>query len=204
MWPKYSFFKPFSDLCTSARRHYALKNCSLFFFCDWTSLLAQNRLNWAKGRSGSPLCLEGRFSTNHWSRIEQCLSVILRIMKSVFFSGAASSHRRTLLTPGCCITASVLWNDSSPPGWPSTDWVMRSSVVWCYCMQFYRRNGWVCTCLMFSGVLARGVLCPDVWMWCESAAACQPILCVFLLFLFLFSSQMIKLLSIYHVSNLDA
>lgn len=103
MWPKYSLSSSLSrPLCTSARRHYALKNCSLFFFFSFFGAIELRcwlrvfELSKKKEEAALLFCLEGRFSTNHWSRIEQCLSVILRIMKSVFFlvffSGAASSH----------------------------------------------------------------------------------------------------------------
>lgn len=199
MWPKYSLSSSLSrPLCTSARRHYALKNCSLFFFFffwgDWTSLLTQSL--WTeqkKGRSGSPLLPWGTVLNKpliqDWT-VSLCniknheISVFL-----FFFRELLPPTWRTLLTPGCCcITASVLlkWFLSSRV---TIHWL--SNEIFCsvvYCMQFYRWTDWVCTCLMFSGVLARGVLCPDVWMWCERVRLLiSQILCVFLsLFLFLF------------------
>lgn len=67
----------------------------------------------------------GTVLSNHWSRIEQLLSVTLKLMKSVFlfcFRGLLPPTGG-LLTPDRCFTASVLWNDPSPPAWtPSTDW----------------------------------------------------------------------------------
>lgn len=100
MWPKYSLSSSLSrPLCTSARRHYALKNCSLFFFFwgDWTSLLTQSL--WTeqkKGRSGSPLLPWGTVLNKP---LIQDWTVSLCNIKNheisvffVFFSGAASSH----------------------------------------------------------------------------------------------------------------
>ncbi len=67
---------------------------------------------------------------------------------------------------------------------------------------------------MFHGVRACGVSCPLYVRECVGMCVCVcvyvvrvwlPISHMFLdTLLFLFSSQMIKLLSIYHVSNLDA
>lgn len=97
------------------------------------NLLTQNLLFETKERSGSPLLPCGTVLNNHWSGTEQLLSVTLKIMKSVF-SGAASSHWRTLLIPGC-FTASVLWNFFSQVN--AILWLRSCSVV--YCMQFYRQ-----------------------------------------------------------------
>ena len=157
MWPKYySFFKPsrLLHICSPSLRLEKRKEkkpaaSPLNSAADSESFWTENEKikeekKKEKGRSGSPLCLEGRFSTNHWSRIEQCL--FCNIKKSwnqcccFFFRGLLpppkpedSANSRLLHHSKCSFET-----DSSPSfsGWPSTDWVMRSSVVWCTVCSF--------------------------------------------------------------------
>lgn len=79
-----------------------------------------------------------------------------------------------------------------------------------YCMQFYRQTDESVLVSCFLESLLFGVFCPvvcvceeDVCKCCESATAYQPYVLGYFI-VFAFFSRMIKLLSIYHVSNLDA
>lgn len=164
------------------------------------NLLTQNLLFETKERSGSRILPCGTVLNNHWSGTEQLFSVTLKIMKSVF-SGAASSHWRTLLTPSC-FTASVLWNFSQVN---AILW-LRSSVVWCtVCSFIVKRMTLYLSNVSWSACLwcfVSCVVCVQGWVYVLSGWGCwQPYM---FWDTFLFPSRMIKLLSVYHISNLDA
>lgn len=172
--------------------HYALRNCSLATELTVTALTQNLSIEKRKeaallfalrDSSQQPLIQDWTASfCNIWRKKKQNHEISV-------FSGAASSHRRTLLTPGCCFTASVLWNDSSPPGWtPSTDWdLLKCGVLYAVLsskqMSLYVSHVSWSACFVVFCVLwcVRG----SVWMCCESAAAYQPhVLGYFFLFFF--------------------
>lgn len=121
----WSFFllSSLPSFCAFAYHHYAFEKLQS---CDWT-VLTQNLEKRKKWLSSLPW---GTVLNNHWSRFEQSFCTIKKSWNQCFLK----KKFWELLPPtgGCCFTASVLWNGSSPPGGtPFSDWVMRSSEVWC-------------------------------------------------------------------------
>lgn len=76
-------------------------------------------------------------------------------------------------TGGCCFTASVLWNHSSPPGWaPSADWVTASSVVWCTVCSFIVKQMSLYLCFVECLLVVILSICVCVRVW-----GCVYVLC---------------------------
>lgn len=194
MWPKYLL--SIASFCTFTYHHCALRICSLAI-----ELADSESLVWDKGKkrlssfalrdsSQQPLVRDWTASFCNIKNHE------ISVFGGCFLSLEDSANTRLLhskcslklLLPGECH--------------PLTE--ILCSVV--YCMQFYRQaDDFVPVNVSWSACLwyfVSCVVCVQGWVYVLSGWGCwQPYM---FWDTFLFPSRMIKLLSIYHISNLDA